>query len=146
MVTEDQRYTAEKIAREIAEQLKKHGVASCNVDDNNQYGSFALLAYLDMQDKGRRGLYWPENKSTFNLKKIIPGIKRIIRDHRKDGVRFEYTESPPSKYSGYKDGPKSLDGYEKNYIYISLTVENIAPKSEIFPTSEYNPDQLSLKL
>jgi hypothetical protein len=110
---------AKKIAEEITNQGLSFGLSECIVDDWGRYSNFSLIVYLDLRKFGGTGNYYPMNKQTFNLKKIVGVIKRVIKSYGKNGARFLSHESPRGVYyTSY--GVSSFDGYERSYITIDL--------------------------
>jgi hypothetical protein len=147
--TDKMREIAGTIARKITEQGKKFGVDECVVDDFNRFGKFSLICYLDFYKQNSRG-YFPNNRASFKMRKIVDLIKSVIREYKNDGAIFQSHECPEGiYYSAY--GQKSFDGYERRYIAIDLDFIPYRSATNVFTTqkvvgSDVDPNQLAMEL
>ena len=116
--TDKMKETAGHIARLITEQGKSFGVSECYVDDFGRHGNFSVLCSLDVYKQNSRG-YFPNNRATFNMQKIVNLIKRVIKEFKGEGAIYRSHESPEAIYSRAY-GQSSFAGYERYYISIDL--------------------------
>lgn len=113
------------MARRIAEKISKlKGVASCNVDDWSDYGSFRLFAKLESNHAadptpythfGSRYIQFSQN---VNLRSLVQSINRILNIVSKESI-----VSPKRHYWKPRGGGrKECDGYEEDFIQIDFAV------------------------
>ncbi|GIV43871.1 MAG: hypothetical protein KatS3mg035_0994 [Bacteroidia bacterium] len=112
-----------KIANQIASAIGNIvGVKSSTVDDYNKYGSFQIVAYLDL-DKNKR----PNNKD-FSLRKIRLQIQNILKENVKNkrismfGKSIETPKRMYDKYSYRGFSESYFKGYERDYIMIDFEI------------------------
>jgi hypothetical protein len=116
-----------EIARAVAEKIEGiDGVRCAYVDDYNKFGSFQVVAVLDL-DNNRR-----PTKQNFNLKNINSQIKKILKETK--GVsRFGQEVDSPSrvyyKYTYRNVTDSTFIGYEKSYTMIDFVV--VLPQEQV---------------
>jgi hypothetical protein len=109
-----------EIAREVAEKIESiEGVRYAYVDDYNKFGSFQVVAILDL-DTNRIPI-----KQNFNIRNINAQIKKILKETK--GVsRFGQEVDSPSrmyyKYTYRNVTDSTFIGYEKSYTMIDFVV------------------------
>jgi hypothetical protein len=116
-----------EIAKLVAEKIDGiEGVHSAYVDDYNKYGSFQVVAVLEL-DRHKIPA-----KKDFSLKKINSQIKKILKET--EGVsRFgQEVDSPSRVYDKYKYRnftESTFIGYEKSYTMIDFVV--VLPQEQV---------------
>lgn len=109
-----------EIAKNVAGQINSiEGVSSAYVDDYNKFGSFQIVANLDLNDKNK-----PTAKK-FNLRNINKQIKKILRETTGVSSFGSAIDSPKRVYQKYtyRNVTDSIFiGYEKSYIMIDFIV------------------------
>jgi hypothetical protein len=109
-----------EIARAVAEKTESiEGVSSAHVDDYNKYGSFQVVAYLELDKKNK-----PTAKN-FNLRNINKQIKKILEDTKEISKFGRGIDSPKRVYYKYtyrNFTDSTFTGYEKSYIMIDFIV------------------------
>lgn len=100
-----------KKAKELAEAISKvPGIASCRVDDWNQFGEFGLFAQIPC---GSGRPYMPLEKG-YDLRKVIPKIKAILKGHH-------YKIFSPERI--YEKGSLSDSLFFRGYAKGSITID-----------------------
>ena len=111
------------IANEVAGQIDGiAGIACANVDDYNKYGSFQVVAYLDLGSDKK-----PKNKA-FSMLKINKEIKKILKETKeisKIGISIEAPKRVYDKYTYRGITDCLFKGYERGYIMIDFVVINL---------------------
>ena len=116
-----------EIAKLVAEKIDGiEGVQSANVDDYNKYGSFQVIAFLEL-DRENKPI-----KKDFSLRKINSQIKKILKET--EGVsRFgQEVDSPSRIYDRYtyrNITESTFKGYEKFYIMVDFVV--VLPQEQV---------------
>ena len=116
-----------EIAKLVAEKIDGiEGVQSASVDDYNKYGSFQVIAFLEL-DRENKPI-----KKDFSLRKINSQIKKILKET--EGVsRFgQEVDSPSRVYDKYKYRnftESTFKGYEKFYIMVDFVV--VLPQEQV---------------
>jgi hypothetical protein len=116
-----------EIARAVAEKIEGiEGVRSAYVDDYNKFGSFQVVAILDL-DNNRR-----PTEQNFNIRNINLQIKKILKETT--GVsRFGQEVDSPSrlyyKYTYRNVTDSTFTGYEKSYTMVDFVV--VLPQEQI---------------
>lgn len=109
-----------EIAKEVAEKIASiDGIHSAHVDDYNKFGSFQVVAVLEL-DKNKK----PLNKD-FNLRKINNEIKKILKDTTGVSKFGNSVDSPSRMYEKYtyrNVTDCTFIGYEKSYVMIDFIV------------------------
>jgi hypothetical protein len=116
-----------EIARAVAEKIEGiEGVRSAYVDDYNKFGSFQVVAILDL-DNNRR-----PTKQNFNIRNINLQIKKILKETT--GVsRFGQEVDSPSrlyyKYTYRNVTDSTFTGYEKSYTMVDFVI--VLPQEQV---------------
>ena len=116
-----------EIARAVAEKIEGiEGVRSAYVDDYNKFGSFQVVAILDL-DNNRR-----PTKQNFNIRNINLRIKKILKETT--GVsRFGQEVDSPSrlyyKYTYRNVTDSTFTGYEKSYTMVDFVI--VLPQEQV---------------
>jgi translation elongation factor EF-1beta len=112
-----------EIAKNIAGQIQKiEGVSSAGVDDYNRYGSFQVVAYLDLNQDNK------PNSNGFKMSKITREIKKILKETKqvsKIGISVDAPQRLYDKYTYRGMTDCCFKGYEKSYIMIDFVVVNL---------------------
>ena len=116
-----------EIARAVAEKIEGiEGVRSAYVDDYNKFGSFQVVAILDL-DNNRR-----PTKQNFNIRNINLQIKKILKETSAVS-RFGSSIDSPSrvyyKYTYRNVTDSTFTGYEKSYTMIDFVV--VLPQEQV---------------
>lgn len=116
-----------EIARAVAEKIEGiEGVRCAYVDDYNKFGSFQVVAILDLDDNRR------PKKQNFSIRNINKEVKNILKET--SGVsRFGQEVDSPSrvyyKYTYRNVTDSTFIGYEKSYTMIDFVV--VLPQEQI---------------
>jgi len=116
-----------EIARAVAEKIEGiEGVRSAYVDDYNKFGSFQVVAILDL-DNNRR-----PTEQNFNIRNINLQIKKILKETT--GVsRFGQEVDSPSrlyyKYTYRNVTDSTFTGYEKSYTMVDFVI--VLPQEQV---------------
>ncbi len=109
-----------EIANSIAGQIASiEGIRSAHVDDYNRFGSFQIVASLDLDSKNK-----PTAKN-FNLKNINKQIKKILKETQTVSRFGGAIDSPKRVYHKYtyrNITDSTFLGYEKSYIMIDFVL------------------------
>ena len=116
-----------EIARAVAEKIEGiEGVRSAYVDDYNKFGSFQVVAILDL-DNNRR-----PTKQNFNIRNINSQIKKILKE-TSTVSRFGSSIDSPSrmyyKYTYRNITDSTFIGYEKSYTMVDFVV--VLPQEQV---------------
>jgi len=116
-----------EIARAVAEKIEGiEGIRCAYVDDYNKFGSFQVVAILDLDDNRR------PKKQNFSIRNINKEVKNILKET--SGVsRFGQEVDSPSrvyyKYTYRNVTDSTFIGYEKSYTMIDFVV--VLPQEQI---------------
>jgi len=116
-----------EIARAVAEKIEGiEGIRCAYVDDYNKFGSFQVVAILDLDDNRR------PKKQNFSIRNINKAVKNILKET--SGVsRFGQEVDSPSrvyyKYTYRNVTDSTFIGYEKSYTMIDFVV--VLPQEQI---------------
>lgn len=109
-----------EIANITARQISSiEGIRSAYVDDYNKFGSFQVVAILDLSDKNK-----PTSKN-FNLRNINKQIKKILKDTKEISKFGREIDSPKRVYDKYTYRGvtySTFTGYEKSYIMVDFII------------------------
>lgn len=109
-----------EIAREVAEKIESiEGVRYAYVDDYNKFGSFQVVAILDL-DTNRIPI-----KQNFNIRNINAQIKKILKETKGVSRLGSDIDSPSRMYYKYtyrNVTDSTFIGYEKSYTMIDFVV------------------------
>jgi hypothetical protein len=116
-----------EIANSIAGQIASiEGIYSAHVDDYNRFGSFQIVASLELD---RNNMPTAKN---FNLKNINKQIKNILKETQTVSRFGGAIDSPKRVYQKYtyRNVTDSIFlGYEKSYIMIDFVV--VLPQEQV---------------
>jgi len=116
-------------ARHVANQINHiEGVASAGVDDYNRYGSFQIVAYLDLDEQKK------PNKNNFQMSKITREIKKILKEAKQVsniGISVAAPQRLYDKYSYRGTTDCYFKGYDRSYIMIDFVVVNLSEQVSI---------------
>jgi hypothetical protein len=116
-----------EIARAVAEKIDGiEGVRCAYVDDYNKFGSFQVVAILDL-DNNRMPI-----EQNFNIRNINSQIKNILKETSCVSRFGQEVDSPSRTY--YKHTYRNFTdstfmGYEKSYTMIDFVV--VLPQEQI---------------
>jgi hypothetical protein len=116
-----------EIAKLVAEKIASiEGIRDAYVDDYNKFGSFQVVAVLDL-DKDKKPAI-----QNFSIRKINKEVKKILKET--EGVsRFgQEVDSPSRVYDKYKYRnftESTFIGYEKSYTMIDFVV--VLPQEQV---------------
>lgn len=109
-----------EIARAVAEKIESiDGVSCAYVDDYNKFGSFQVVAILDL-DTNRIPI-----KQNFNIRNINAQIKKILKETSAVSRFGQEVDSPSRiyyKYTYRNVTDSTFIGYEKSYTMIDFVV------------------------
>ena len=109
-----------EIARAVAEKIESiEGVRYSYVDDYNKFGSFQVVAILDL-DTNRIPI-----KQNFNIRNINAQIKKILKETSAVSRFGQEVDSPSRiyyKYTYRNVTDSTFIGYEKSYTMIDFVV------------------------
>jgi hypothetical protein len=116
-----------EIAKLVAEKIASiEGIRDAYVDDYNKFGSFQVVAVLDL-DKDKKPAI-----QNFSIRKINKEVKKILKET--SGVsRFGQEVDSPSrtyyKYTYRNVTDSTFIGYEKSYTMIDFVV--VLPQEQV---------------
>lgn len=109
-----------EIAKHVAELVGQiEGITSAGVDDYNKYGSFQIVAYLDLTKKNM-----PKNKN-FNMRSITREIKKILKESKqvsKIGISVAAPQRLYDKNTYLGTTDCYFKGYDRSYIMIDFVI------------------------
>jgi hypothetical protein len=116
-----------EIARAVAEKIEGiEGVRCAYVDDYNKFGSFQVVAILDL-DNNRM-----PTKQNFSIRKINKEVKKILKETTGVSQVGSDIDSPSRTYYKYtyrNFTDSTFMGYEKSYTMIDFVV--VLPQEQI---------------
>jgi hypothetical protein len=116
-----------EIARAVAEKVESiEGVRCAYVDDYNKFGSFQVVAILDL-DNNRI-----PTKQNFSIRNINKEVKKILKETSCVSRFGQEVDSPSRMYYKYtyrNVTDSTFIGYEKSYTMIDFVV--VLPQEQI---------------
>ena len=116
-----------EIARAVAEKIEGiEGVRCAYVDDYNKFGSFQVVAILDLDDNRR------PTEQNFNIRNINLQIKKILKETSTVSRFGSSIDSPSRVYDKYtyRNFTESIfTGYEKSYTMIDFVI--VLPQEQV---------------
>ena len=116
-----------EIARAVAEKVESiEGVRCAYVDDYNKFGSFQVVAILDL-DNNRI-----PTKQNFSIRNINKEVKKILKETTGVSQVGSDIDSPSRMYYKYtyrNVTDSTFIGYEKSYTMIDFVV--VLPQEQI---------------
>ena len=116
-----------EIARAVAEKIEGiEGVRCAYVDDYNKFGSFQVVAVLDLDDNRR-----PQEQN-FSIRKINKEVKNILKETTGVSKFGQEVDSPSRMYYKYtyrNVTDSTFIGYEKSYTMIDFVV--VLPQEQV---------------
>lgn len=116
-----------EIARAVAEKIEGiEGVRCAYVDDYNKFGSFQVVAILDL-DNNRI-----PTKQNFSIRKINKEVKKILKETSCISRFGQEVDSPSRVYYKYtyrNVTDSTFIGYEKSYTMIDFVV--VLPQEQV---------------
>jgi len=120
MTSNEAKTTAGRLALDLTRDLKPLGVTVAFVDDWGDYNNFSILIYLSFTPSHCRSGAWRNDNKQVNLRKIVPGIKRVCKQYT-EFYRFDMVQRLYTKvYLGGAKPDTYFDGYDTNYISLSV--------------------------
>jgi hypothetical protein len=116
-----------EIAKLVAEKIANiEGIRDAYVDDYNKFGSFQVVAVLDL-DRDKKPA-----KKNFSIRKINKEVKNILKETTGVSKFGQEVDSPSRMYYKYtyrNVTDSTFIGYEKSYTMIDFVV--VLPQEQI---------------